>query len=387
MGTLETNNISKYNGNNIALGDQLNLKSYSTSARNGLTSVAGDMIYNSDDNKVQVYTGSAWNDLGGPSVVQVEYLIAGAGGGGGSGWNNESNRCGGGGGAGGLLTNVSGQSSGGGSSADPSSYLIPSTNYLVTIGAGGAKGNGAYGTTPSAERGGNAGGSSRFGKIFAFGGGGGGGRNSSGRTDSFTNGNTGGSGGGIGSGGNVAESAIDGGAQGYGGGVGSQSNYSFGGGGGAGAVGNAVNGGSPGGNGYGGIGVTSTIITSSEATTASVGQVDGSDVYYSGGGGAGGNSGDDSIPDGGKGGGGRGSSTNADNGQDGTANTGGGGGGGASRSDGDGWDGSNGGSGVLILRYSSAYTLSQSGLTLSTITQGDNKVTIITAGTGTVSFA
>ena len=129
-------------------------------------------------------------------------------------------------------------------------------------------------------------------------------------------------------------------------------------------------------------------MTTTEATANSVGVVSGSDVYYAGGGGSGGNSGDSSIPDGGLGGGGRGSSTNGDNGADGTVNTGGGGGGGASRSDGNGWDGSNGGSGLLVLRYSNDRTITVgAGLTSTTITQGSNKVTIFTAGTGQVSFA
>ena len=218
MSTLETNSIGKYNGNNVSIDDALNLKSYSTTDRDALTSAAGDTIYNTTTSKVEYYDGSAWQETGGADVVQVEYLIVGAGGGGGSGWNNESNRCGGGGGAGGLLTNISGQSSGGGNSADPALYLVPSTNYLVTIGAGGAKGDGAYATQPSAERGGKAGGSTRFGKMFAFGGGGGGGRNSGQGTDDFTRGTKGGCGGGIGVTGNVSTSAIDSGSQGYGGG-------------------------------------------------------------------------------------------------------------------------------------------------------------------------
>jgi len=41
----------------------LNLKSYTTTARNALTSAAGDIIYNETDSKVQFYNGSAWSDL------------------------------------------------------------------------------------------------------------------------------------------------------------------------------------------------------------------------------------------------------------------------------------------------------------------------------------
>ena len=63
MSTLETNSIGKYNGNNVSIDDALNLKSYTTTQRNSLTSAAGDMIYNTTDSKVQFYNGSSWNDL------------------------------------------------------------------------------------------------------------------------------------------------------------------------------------------------------------------------------------------------------------------------------------------------------------------------------------
>ena len=63
MSTLETNSIAKYSGNNVSIDDALNLKSYDTTARDALTSAAGDMIYNSTDSKAQFYNGSAWTDL------------------------------------------------------------------------------------------------------------------------------------------------------------------------------------------------------------------------------------------------------------------------------------------------------------------------------------
>jgi len=385
MSELKTNKISTNDQNNVAIDNALGLKSYTTTQRDSLTSAAGDMIYNTTTSKAEYYTGSAWVETGGADVVQVEYLAVAGGGGGGSGWNNYDYRPAGGGGAGGLLTNVSGSTSGGLTAASPAFYVVPSTNYLVTIGAGGAKGDGAYAAQPSLEKAGRAGSSTRFATIHAFGGGGGGGRNGNTSTDTFSSGTRGGSGGGQNAGG--GDNTQDTEKQGFRGGNGNSSNTAQGGGGGAGAQGNGTNGVSPGGNGYGGVGVTNTIISASEATTASVGEVVGSDVYYAGGGGGGGNSGDYSVPDGGTGGGGRGSNTNADNGTDGTANTGGGGGGGASRGDGYGWDGSAGGSGVLILRYANTYSISQTGLTVSTITQGDNKVSIITAGTGNVSWS
>ena len=63
MVTVKVNTISKASGNNVAMQVPLNLKSYDTTARDALTSSAGDVIYNTDDNKVQFYNGTSWNDL------------------------------------------------------------------------------------------------------------------------------------------------------------------------------------------------------------------------------------------------------------------------------------------------------------------------------------
>jgi hypothetical protein len=50
--------------------------------------------------------------------------------------------------------------------------------------------------------------------------------------------------------------------------------------------------------------------------------------------------------------------------------------------------GGNGGSGVVIFSYPSAFTITiGAGLTASTATVGGNKVTTVTAGTGNVSWA
>ena len=133
MSTLETNSIAKYSGNNVAIDDSLNLKSYTTTQRDALTSAAGDMIYNSTTNKVQVYTGSAWEDLGGIDALQIEYLVLAGGGGG----NTNDDTSHGGGGAGGYLCNVNGENSGGNTSAQPSLFVPKSTNLQVTVGAGG----------------------------------------------------------------------------------------------------------------------------------------------------------------------------------------------------------------------------------------------------------
>jgi len=63
MATLKVNTISTSTGNNVAMQCSINLKSYTTTQRDALTSAAGDMIYNTTDSKVQFYNGSAWNDL------------------------------------------------------------------------------------------------------------------------------------------------------------------------------------------------------------------------------------------------------------------------------------------------------------------------------------
>jgi hypothetical protein len=63
MVTVKVNTISTSTGDNIAMQVPLNLKSYTTTERDALTSSAGDIIYNTTDSKVQFYNGSAWSDL------------------------------------------------------------------------------------------------------------------------------------------------------------------------------------------------------------------------------------------------------------------------------------------------------------------------------------
>jgi hypothetical protein len=63
MATLKVNTISTSTGDNVAMQCSLNLKSYTTTQRDALTSAAGDMIYNTTDSKVQFYNGTSWNDL------------------------------------------------------------------------------------------------------------------------------------------------------------------------------------------------------------------------------------------------------------------------------------------------------------------------------------
>ena len=63
MATLKVNTIATSTGDNVSMQAPLNLKSYTSTQRNALTSAAGDMIYNETDSKVQFYNGTAWNDL------------------------------------------------------------------------------------------------------------------------------------------------------------------------------------------------------------------------------------------------------------------------------------------------------------------------------------
>ena len=107
--------------------------------------------------------------------------------------------------------------------------------------------------------------------------------------------------------------------------------------------------------------------------------ISGSSVYYAGGGGGGGNG---TNRAGGQGGGGTGGNLVGSNATNGAANTGGGGGGAGLSSV------ASGGSGVVIISYSSLYRITiGAGLTGSTATSGSNKITTFTSGTGTVSFA
>ena len=289
--------------------------------------------------------------LSGLTVVlplTVEYLVVAGGGGGGKGSG------GGGGGAGGYRTNYGGTAL----------TLNVATNYTVTVGAAGA-GAASPSSNPS------VGGNSVFSTITSYGGGYGASENTGNK-----NGGSGGSGGGgnynSGSGGSGnAPSTTP--SQGYAGGTGGTGNpdYAGGGGGGAGAVGSNAPGSGNGGN--GGIGITNAITVAS-----------GTGPYYAGGGGGGSQySGSAGTPGtGGSGVGGNGlaygggGATAVNNGDD---NTGGGGGGGNTTG-----TSPSGGSGIVILRYPSSFTIS--GLSGTTTTIGSDKVTTFTTGTGNIQF-
>jgi len=380
MSELKTNKISTNDQNNVAIDNALGLKSYTTAGRDALTSVAGDMIYNSTTNKIQFYNGSSWADTASTLAVAMTYLVIG--GGGGSPGSTADYSSGGGGGAGGYRTNKSGQTSGANSSAEATYFVPLSTNISVTVGAGGAAGATVNGTN---GKNGGTGNSSIFGRVTSLGGGGGF-EYYSGSTGTFNPnsadidnkvGLVGSGGGGSWSGGAVYVGTGAGKAgQGMNGGIGNDtgagdgSGRTGGGGGGASTVGTA---GASGVGGDGGAGLSSDI------TGAGVARA---------GGGAGAGNGTGNT--GGTGGGGAGGNSSSATGTAGTANTGGGAGA-TFVSTGSSTGGVTGGSGVVILRWATADATigaTRTGLTDGGVqTDGTDSYIVFTGGTGTISFS
>lgn len=297
----------------------------------------------------EYYDGTQWVGMSAPPLpdLEVDFLVVAGGGGGGGG----SSSAGCGGGAGGLRTSY-GSTSGGGSSAEPTfTTLTRGTNYTLTVGAGGA----------ASTNGSN----SVFDTITSIGGGKSGNR--------YGSGGTGGSGGG---GRPIGYGTSN---QGFNGGI---TNSSQGGGGGGAASVGGNGGSSYGGGGGGGLAVN--ILNDTNATTASIGEVSGTDVYYAGGGGGTANAIYNNWSGGGGIGGGGDGNYNIANIANATANTGGGGGNSATLG------GGNGGSGIVILRYPAFYNITASaGITQangSPFLEGTDKVSVFTGGTGTISF-
>ena len=130
------------------------------------------------------------------------------------------------------------------------------------------------------------------------------------------------------------------------------------------------------------------MIAAGNATSYSVGEVSGSSVYFAGGGGGAQYNNDSQCGDGGLGGGtaGKGNATPVAA----ASNTGGGGGGRGGT--GTNQNGGTGGSGIVILRYGSGFSITYDAA-LSTagnsgeITDGNEKYIIFTGGTGNVSWS
>jgi len=358
-------------------GDEVSIVDYAGTANtNNITITSSDNINGaSDDVKIDYKRGGvsmvyvdatqgwiAYNAVNEtaealePDILELDYLVVAGGGSGGT-----SGGRGGGGGAGGYRTSYN-------DGTVPAFIFETSIDYIVTVGAGGA-------AVSTNETDGNNGQNSTFATITATGGGGGGGYSRAGKS--------GGSGGGGSWSINAAGGSGNAGSytpvEGYDGGTGGDGNYGAGGGGGAseiGADGSSTDGGN------GGDGLSNTILNSTNAATASVGEVSGSDIYYAGGGGGG------ATGTGGTGGlGGSSDGTSGAASANATANTGGGSGGAGASGTG------SGGSGVVILRYPSSYSISEttSGgnvLTFNTYTEGSDNVTVFTSGeNGTIQFS
>ena len=304
-------------------------------------------VYPSSDSLNTIIT------LSGLTIVvplTVDYLVSAGGGGGASGYGGIGS---GGGGAGGL------RSSYGNSTGTPAWInettltLTPGTNYSVTVGAGSSGSSYADGGQ------GTSGSNSVFHSITSVGGG---------YARSYSAGGGSSANGGSGGGGTYNNtnpgSADTAPVSGHGGGSGTAAGAAYGGGGGGGA-------GSAGGNG-------SSSIGGSGGNGLQV-NIDGNNYYYGGGGGGGAGSG--SQGPGGSGVGGNGGAGSA--GSTATVNRGSGGGGGGGGAGGSSV-GAGGSSGVVILRYPSAYTIS--GLSGTTITIGTDDITTFTAGTGNIQF-
>jgi|694.fasta_scaffold87211_2 hypothetical protein len=315
-----------------------------SSAQRPVSPSAGMFRFNTDSGYPEWYSSenNAWFNFYQQAVfpIQVGYLVIAGGGGGG-------HNTGGGGGAGGYRNSVAGESSGANSTAEIALTLNSRTQYGVTVGAGGVAGT--SGTSPT------NGSNSSFSSIVSTGGGRGG--------STTIASSTGGSGGG---GFYLSSAAGSTGTslQGLAGSAGVNATARGGAGGGAGGNGGVFVQAFTTTEANGGIGLSSSI--TGTATVRGGGGAGGvsSATYYGsvGGSGGGGNSGNPG--------------TNA------TANTGGGAGGGNQTA-----NGGIGGSGVVILSYSSDLTITiGEGLTGSTSMNGANKVTTFTAGTGTVSF-
>ena len=329
----------------------------------------GSIRENTDENKVEVCTSTGWQFLeeAGPSFIPltVDYLVIAGGGAGGV--------IGGGGGAGGFRTSFgTGNINGGSTAVENSLTLAKGIQYAVSVGAKGiatvTPGNSGPGGTS-----GNGGNSELSGSgittITSTGGGGGG---------NYPNG-VGGSGG-SGGGGSSRVSSIAGGSrvtnpiQGF---DGSDNNpvspYPAGGGGGADAAGN-----------YGNLGYAS-------GGTALASSITGVQVLYAGGGGCGYQSYYSGSVNVSGGGGGASDGVGSSNATSATANTGSGGGGGGFGTNLYYGQGGDGGSGVVILRYPDSYTINfQTGVGFisltATLSATSEKVTTITAGSGTITF-
>jgi len=372
-----------------SVGDSVNLIDYAGNANtNNITVTSSNDIMDSADDKVIDYdngaveliysgsskgwvTSSAANETAEALAVKkfpytAKVLIVAGGGG-----SIKGAGCGGGGGGGVLEGDLT---------------VTPGDTCDVTVGAGGAADSGSYAATTGHDA--SQGNLSKIvigSTTYTANGGGRGGH----QAITGFNGGSGGGGGGAGSNstnkvGGDSNQSNSSPLTGYGNDGGDQSSasgYTGAGGGGGGAAGSSTTGNAAAG---GGDGHVSTIISTSESTSNSVGEVNSTSVYYAGGGGGGSES--QGYGAAGKGGAGRGiQGTNVSMTAavyNGDANTGGGAGGAGVQST---VDSAAGGSGVVIFRLTgkSAETITNTGGTV--FTSGSDKV-VIFKGSGSLTF-
>ena len=282
-----------------------------TTAERPATPAVGMTRYNTTDNVLEVYTGSAWAAVGEQAKTYSIELLVVAGGGAGGRY--------GGGGAGGLVYYGSETPK---TPNGPAQQILPGTSFTVIIGASGA---GQFSSGAPAGVGGS-GTNSQFGAIATALGGGGGG-------DSSGNGGgagvSGGSGGGAGWDSSTNAPGTNG--QGSAGGSGTNNGTSYSGGGGGGA---------------GGTGANATAAVAGNGGLGLVYSISGTALAYAGGGGGATYNNADTAGTGGNSVGGNGCKFGSGGpisiaGSAGATNRGGGGGGGSY----------SGGSGIVILRY------------------------------------
>lgn len=230
-----------------------------TDAQRPTSNRSPSIRFNTTDDAFEMYDDQ-WRSFA-AGGVDIDFLVQAGGAGGGK--TSGSGTRSGGGGAGGFRSSV--DNSGGGTSAETPIVSATGDVLTITVGSGGSTNSNGSDSSISSSN-------SSFTTITCIGGGKGGGAGNG------APGN-GGCGGGyhttpVGSG--TAGQGFDGGA---GNNSGNNATYLGGGGGGTGSAGNA------GGNGNGGDGTISSIISTTNASAQSVGEVSSGNVYFGGGGG------------------------------------------------------------------------------------------------------
>jgi len=71
MGKIKVDQIEIESANSIQLNNPIKIKSYDAAGISALTPVSGDLIYDSDNSKLKVYDGSAWQLVGGADFSAV----------------------------------------------------------------------------------------------------------------------------------------------------------------------------------------------------------------------------------------------------------------------------------------------------------------------------